>query len=77
MAELFSPKWIIQREEITDLDKYNSLDFKNSIELRPVEEFQGSLREAKLRAKELMSSESIKLKYAIPPRVKYHTKLIH
>lgn len=77
MAELFSPKWTIQREEIIDFVALENFNFQNAIEIKPVEEFQGSLREAKQRASELFSAEPIKLKYAIPPRVKYFCKLNH
>ena len=77
MAELFSPVWIIERQEITDLEKYNKWDFKNSISTTIVKEFTGGLSEVKQEVKDLMATEPVGLKFAIPPRVKYQYKLKH
>ncbi len=78
MAELFSPVWKIQREEITDLNAYRNAvmpDFKKITSITPVEEFTGSLSEVKARCNELIKSEPSKLRYSVPPSVKYYYKL--
>lgn len=78
MAELFSPVWCIQREEITDLQMYTSAalpDFTKCLKITPAGEFTGSLNEVKQHCKELLSDEPLKLKYSVPPSVKYHYKL--
>lgn len=78
MAELFSPVWNIQREEITDLNMYKSgaiPDFTKCIKLEPAGEFTGSLAEVKQHVNELIQKEPLKLRYSIPPSVKYFYKL--
>jgi len=80
MAELFSPVWNIQREEITDLKTYRGdaiPDFSKCTNITPVEEFTGSLNEVKARCNELIKGEPSKLRYSIPPSVKYYYKLKH
>lgn len=78
MAELFSPVWKIQREEITDLNMYKLSvmpDFKQCVKSEDVGEFSGSLAEVKQHVNELIQKEPLKLRYSIPPSVKYSYKL--
>lgn len=77
---LFSPKWNIQREEITDSDKFNNLDFEDSMKVTHVEVLQGELNDARKRCKELLENELNELdpvvRFSKPPLIKYHYKLV-
>lgn len=77
-TNLFSPIWLIYREEIVDEEKYNKMEFEESIIKTEIETMQGELKDVKARVKELENLELSELgiqKYVKPPKFKYSYKL--